>query len=393
MNGSRILVTDAQDRSGLAAIRCLHAACYRVTATATSRGAPGLWSRGCSAKRILPDPQDGVDGYIAQLEELVRDDRHDVMLPGRDETLYAVSTRRRRLAPYVEMGLPGPEVVERALNKAWLATEAARVGLPTPEARVCTRLEDALDVVEAFGFPVFVKPIRTVVEVAGRLVRYPSRFVVDEPGLRDAQQHMGTCIVQRREEGNVIAFAGVATERGLLGSVVSRYRRTWPPLAGQASFSTTITAPARLTEQVGSLVEAIGWRGLFQLQLIECEDGAIRAIDFNPRLYGSMSLARAAGAPLASLWCAWLLGQDPKPVRARAGVSYRYERGDARHILWQIRARHYRQAAAALSPRRDVTHAYFLLRDPLPLLALGAGLAQRRWPRPRGRAALRRHRS
>ena len=43
---ARIVVTDAQERAVLAMIRCLATTGSRVTAVATTRAAPGLWSRG-----------------------------------------------------------------------------------------------------------------------------------------------------------------------------------------------------------------------------------------------------------------------------------------------------------------------------------------------------------
>ncbi len=313
-----ILVTDAQDRPALAAIRSLHAAGYQVSATADRRMAPGLWSRDCSRAPRLPGPSRGVERFISGLADLLRTDRHDVLLPGTDETLYAVSLGRDRLSPLVTMGLPEHEVVERAQDKACLAVEADRVGLAAPEGRECTGLDQALAAARDFGYPVLLKGVHAVVKAGDTLVRYPSQLVEDEASLRDAQPQFGSCIVQRAQDGRLMSFAGVATERGLLASVVSRYRRTWPPAAGQASFLETVTPSRELSERVAALVAAIGWIGVFQLQLIEREDGATMAIDFNPRLYGSMSIAGAAGAPLAAVWCAWLLGEDPPAVTASA---------------------------------------------------------------------------
>ncbi len=378
-----ILVTDAQDRPALAAVRCLAAAGYRVSATANTRLAPGLWSHGCSAAHVLPDPSAGVDEFVARLKELLVHNPQDLLLPGTDETLYAVSGRRQRIEPHVQIGLPSVEAVERALDKQCLSREAERVGLASPEQCVCDELDQARDAARAFGFPVVVKGVRAVAEVDGKLVRHPSRLALDDQQLVQAQHDIGRCIVQRHTTGSVISFGGVATDGGMLGAVVSRYRRTWPPKAGSVSFSETIVAPGKLSEQVTALVTAIGWTGTFELELMERENGALQAIDFNPRLYGSLTLARAAGAPLASLWCRWLLGEDPAPARARPGVHYRWEDADARNVLWQLRRGDYLSAALAARPRRGATHAYFQARDPLPLAIHGLELVRQRWRRAR----------
>lgn len=368
----------------MAAIRCLHAAGYSVGATANTRLAPGRWSRDCSDTTEVPEASDDVDEFVSCIDGVARSGSYDLVVPGTDETLYALSLKRDRVEQRVTLGLPAHPVVERALDKSCLAEEAQRAGLPTPEGRVCAGLEDGLEAAREFGFPVLMKGVHAVQQADGGLVRHPTRLVADEAALRRAQGRFGACIIQRRQAGRLMSFSGVVTEQSMLGSVVARYHRTWPPDAGQASFLETIAPPGDLAARVGALVDGIGWRGLFQLQMIESEDGSIRAIDFNPRLFGSMTMARAAGAPLTALWCAWLLGSDPTPVTARAGVHYRMEDMDARHILRQLRGGDYLGAARAALPRRHTTHAYFEARDPLPVLVRGAELAQEHWRKRQG---------
>jgi predicted ATP-grasp superfamily ATP-dependent carboligase len=132
-----------------------------------------------------------------------------------------------------------------------------------------------------------------------------------------------------------------------------------------------VPSPPALEDMVERLLAVIGWEGIFELELIQSGPRHFVPIDFNPRPYGSMALATAAGVPLATIWCDWLLGRRPQPARARPGCRYRWEDGDLRHLAWQLRRRHYGAAVASLRPHRDVTHAHFKLTDPLPLLASG----------------------
>src|SRR5581483_1841180 len=98
------------------------------------------------------------------------------------------------------------------------------VGLRSPDERAVEGLADAVTVAEAFGYPVLVKPLQTAVERDGFVQRAASRVAFDEDRLRDELDAIGgTGLVQRRVEGSVISFAGVATDEGLLAPVVSRY--------------------------------------------------------------------------------------------------------------------------------------------------------------------------
>lgn len=384
---SRILVMDAQDRPALAAIRCLGDAGFRVSAAATVRLAPGLWARACSQRLLLPDVSRTAE-FVAKLEQFLASSEHDAILAGTDESLYVLSRYRERLAPHVQLGLPGHAAVERALDKASLAHEAAEVGLAPPEHALCDNADDAIIAARRFGYPVLVKGTRTIEERDDRLVRHKSVLVSDEEGLLAAQRRIGRCIVQRRETGAVLSFGGVASERGLIGVALSRYERTWPAHAGSVCFSTTIAPADGLIEQVERLVRGIGWRGLFELELMELGSGSLGAIDFNPRLYGSLTLAQAAGAPLTKIWCDSLLDRDSASAVAKPGVSYRWEDSDLRHALWQLRHRRYGKAFAELMPVRGTVHPYFRVRDPLPLIVRGAELGAKRLRRP-GRGAAR----
>ena len=122
-----------------------------------------------------------------------------------------------------------------------------------------------------------------------------------------------------------------------------------------------------------------------ELELIQADAPGEREyvpIDLNPRPYGSLALASAAGAPLAAIWCDWLLGRGSRtarnrPVRAQPGIRYRWEDGELRHMCQELRNGRRRSALAPLRPRRGVTHAHFQSSDPLPLIARGLYLCKR----------------
>jgi predicted ATP-grasp superfamily ATP-dependent carboligase len=370
----RVLVTDAQQHSVLAALRCLAAAGYEVTVVASRRTAPGLWSRSCSERAILPDPRLSVEGFIAGVERLLTSRRHDVLLPGSDQTLLAISRYRDRLSELVELGLPDEGVVRQVLDKRWLTRAAQAVGFPVPEAHQVEEPTQALSAARSLGYPVLVKPVPTVIDLDGHMLRRAGRLVGDGEALLSALAEHGPSLIQRRLEGKLLSFGGVATPAGLHGFVVSQYLRTWPPEAGNASCSITIEAPPGLPERVERLVATLGWTGIFELELLELDDGTLAPIDFNPRVYGSISLAAAAGVPLAALWCDVLTGTAGEAPHAIPGIRYRWEDAEFKHMVWQARHGGGRAAREVLERHDHVQRAFFEPRDPLPSIARLADL-------------------
>ena len=165
----------------------------------------------------------------------------------------------------------------------------------------------------------------------------------------------------------------------LLGTAVARYARTWPPQAGSASASITIAPPDGLVERSRQPLTEIGWRGVFELEFLELADGRHAAIDLNPRVYGSMSLAIAAGANLPAVWVDVLRGTSPRPVVARPGVHYRWEEGEVRALAARRPSAAGARAAGVMRPRRPRR----LGARPAPPTPAPCWPAA--WPRPRAR--------
>ncbi|HEY2319002.1 MAG TPA: FAD-dependent oxidoreductase [Solirubrobacteraceae bacterium] len=378
MRDIRVLVTDGETRACVAAVRGLADAGFAVISAAPhGRIAPAHWSRAVAERARTTDPLADEAGFVASLEAAVREHRADVLMPGADASLLAISRGRSHLEPHVRIGLPPAHDVWRALDKVELTAAAGRHGLAPPPTVVCRSAEDALSAARGLGLPVVVKPLRSVVEQGASRHRSGSELAAGPAELEAIIAAFGGAgLVQRHVAGALVSFGGVFAGGEMLGEAVSRYRRTWRPGAGNACYSQTVDAPPALGDRVSSLLAELGWEGLFELELIEASAGVWHAIDLNPRPYGSMALAIAAGANLPAIWCRHLLGESVAPIRAVAGARYRWTDADLRHALWQLRAGHGADAARALVPRRHVAHPFGRGSDPGPGAARLAELGE-----------------
>lgn len=383
----RVLLTDAEQRATLAACRSLARAGYEVMAVASRRPALCHWSRYCESRFTAPDPRESSEGFLATLETILRKQTYDILLPGTDASLLAISEHRERVEPYASHGLPPHEAVVRSLDKIELVKAASEAGLPCPRSVVATDAETAVDIVEdTFGYPVVLKPSRSFVLRDGRLHQRPGTVIRDAPTLVRALPGFGTPFILQEWDPNprIVSFAGVVAGGRLLASATSRYRRTWPVVAGSASLSETIDPIPGLEERVEALTHALGWEGIFELELLD-RNGELATLDLNPRLYGSIALAIRSGADLPVTWCDWLLGRDPPPVVACGRFRYRWEEGELRNVIWLARRGRLIEAASVLRLQRHVVHANFRLSDPAPAIAWAADVARRGIGRLRSR--------
>jgi predicted ATP-grasp superfamily ATP-dependent carboligase len=378
----RILLTDAQDRSSLAACRSLHRAGYAVDAVASSRPAAAHWSRSCDRRLVAGDPRDDGARFVEELREIALTASYRLLVTGSDASLLAVSRHRDRLEELIELGLPPAEIVERCVSKRALADAAAEAGIGAPEAEVCADETEARAAARRFGFPVVLKPPSTVVARNGGAVQRGSAILGNEATLEALWPEYGAgSLIQRRLDGEVVSFSGVAADGRLLAYGVSRYGRTWPPEGGAVSFAETISPPDGLHRKVKNLIGVLAWQGVFEVELIQ-RGSQFAVIDFNPRLFGSLELITRAGAPLTTAWCDWMLGFEPVEREAQPGYRYRWEDAEARNLARRVKDRRIGSAIRMLRPRRRMTRSFFRLADPAPLVArvlllLAHGL--RRW--------------
>lgn len=384
MNG-RVIVTDAEERASLGASRGLRRAGYEVCAVARHRRAATHWSRACSERILLPDPRENSRTFVDRLRELLRQRPYAALIPGSEASLLAVSEHRGQLEGSTRLGLPSQEAVRKTVDKVVLLEAANSAGLPSPPTRICADAETAAAAAAELGYPVVVKPSRSFVPVNGGFRQEGVVVVPDAMALgQSVPEFTPPFLVQRFQRARFLSCTGVFADGRLLALTTSRVLRLWPPIAGMHAFAETIRPTRELTSRVRTLLESLEWQGIFQLQLLELADGRLSVIDLNPRLFASIALDTDAGSNAAAVWCDWLLGRDPSPVVARPARRYRWEEGELCHLAWQLRHGQLRAAASVLRPHRHVTHAWFRVTDPGPLVARWLNLALRSAPRRRG---------
>lgn len=347
-----VLVTDAGDaqaRSALAAVRALAAAGYLPAVAASGPYSLAAASRFC--RRVVEVPPVDHPKFRATVEAELRSGPYLTILPSSDAALFALD------AP-----------VDHLVDKGDLTELAKSAGLPTPPTQVFSSVDEAFAGPQALEFPVVVKP-------AARRSAVPApSYLASEPGdLLHASEWNCPILIQPYLREDVHAVCGVAWQGRLVASVHQRYLRTWPTDCGTSSAALTIGADGELEDQLLKLLN--GYDGIFQAQL-----AGPYLLDINPRVYGSLPLAVAAGANLVGVYCRLLAGETVPPIRARPGVFYRWLEGDLRSLWTAVRRGEISPGTAIgeLRPHRAAAHSTESLRDPRPALVRASYAFHRR---------------
>jgi biotin carboxylase len=369
LEASRILLAATDNYGVLAAVRALRAAGYAPWLAipqpenyiASSRAAAGIVS--------VSDPRFDGERFACELAAAAAQLSVAAVLPSVEPHLLALADREADFAG-IAFGTPSAERVARATDKDLLPELAATAGLRSPPTQrvVCGDTET----LGVFGFPAILKPLRSRIRNPdGTVSAYSAaRYVSTSQEAEEALEALpgGEGLVQPYLPGQLTSIAGVSWEGELICALHQLSIRIWPVRMGVSSYAVTIPPDAELEQGVGRLLREIGWSGLFQTQFIRNPDGEHYLIDLNPRVYGSLALAVAAGLNLPGIWVDLLLGRRPYINDYRIGVRFRQEEKDIRALARMLVDGDRLGALQGFVPRRGTTHAIFSLRDPLPLL-------------------------
>jgi predicted ATP-grasp superfamily ATP-dependent carboligase len=380
----KLLITDADARAALAATRALGRR-YSVHVAGPERASLAGRSRFAAAHHRVPDPLLAPEDFARAVAALAAKEQIALVLPVTDAATLALIERRGELAP-ARLAAADARAYARLSDKNALVPLAQQAGLATPRGGLVRDEQGALALAREIGFPVYVKPVVSLVrDAAGRLCK-PEVVRVETPETLPAAFERaargGEALLQQEVSGAGEGLSLLRQRGRTLAAFAHRRLREKPPGGGVSVLSESIAVdPARLAA-IESLLDVLGYEGL---AMAEFKNDGERAflIEFNARLWGSLQLAIDAGVDFPGLWVDTLLGHAPAPVRGYAsGVRLRWELGDLDHALALARGRRGANGASGIGAALAV-----LLRPAGPRCRFE--LLRAEDPRPFGRALAR----
>lgn len=373
-------------RGALAAARSLSASGWAVGVGTPNASGLTCASRATRHRHVVPGPETGEDAFVDAIGAAVRGQGYEIVFPGGDAELMALSARRDEIparVPYAPH-----EFVERAVDKIALVEAAAAAGLAQPSSAEAT--ESAID---SWPTPAIVKAASHAAGATVGQRRIEAEIAPDRDSARRLSDRVrrlgGTPILQESIDGDLLAVTAVCDPDGkLLEARAQVSDRTWPVATGVTARARSVVLDNELEDGVRRLLADLRWFGVAQLQFIAPGEGAPKLIDFNGRFYGTLGLAVANGLDLPTTWAALATGRTPPPPSSARELEFQWLQGDLLCALALAEGRRDKLAAASevLSNARTAVHPIWSRQDPRPALWDLQRLARRGRQRRRRRS-------
>jgi predicted ATP-grasp superfamily ATP-dependent carboligase len=336
-----VLLTDAGERSTLAAARSLRLAGCSVHVAAYGRRSLTGAASGVTT-HIVPTPADHPNEFVAGLAGIVRRNAISCLLPMTDHSMEAVLKGRSMLAEDLRVIAPSPSAYQLASNKADLMDLASEAGFAIPETVRIDTLDGA-DLPDPGFFPAVLKPHRSVVATGTGQRTLAVSMVQDRDEcwrqLKALPTEAYPVLLQQRIVGPGEGYFALRWGGKIIAHFSHRRLREKPPSGGVSVYRESIRLDSALVDAGTRLLELLDWEGVI---MIECKRDLTTdrpvVMEANGRFWGSLQLAIDAGVDFPAMLVRCAMGEDVRPVtKYREGIRSRWLWGDLDHLYMRLR--------------------------------------------------------
>jgi predicted ATP-grasp superfamily ATP-dependent carboligase len=335
----RILITDSDNRSALAATRSLGRAGYAVFTAGEAHPSLASVSKYSSGFAPYFSPNSSPERFVRDVAAIIERNRIDVLLPMTEITTLLLTQHRELLPADVRLPFPGAATVAAVADKSQVLQQAERIGVPIPRTLVIESVQDARAKASQIEYPAVFKPARSRNWNGKQWVSSGTGYAADAETLFGRLQQLNPAVfpvlIQERIVGPGIGVFVCCDGDDVLATFAHRRIREKPPSGGVSVLCESALADPIAKKHAIALLKAMGWRGVAMVEFKQnSADGSLRLMEINGRFWGSLQLAIDAGVDFPALAVDVALGRKRAPLDGyRIGTRSRWWWGDVDAML------------------------------------------------------------
>ncbi len=306
-----VLITDASQRVALELTRSLGRlglVIHTVERKSTQASPISSYSKHCQAFHL-------VKNYVSDdFRNLCQ--HAQVIIPVSTNTILAVINDIALQYPDRFL-LPTHDVFKKVNSKQVIANTAEKIGIGYPKTRVICFDNDteSEDIKKSIKFPMVIKLIDDEGLYLAPQFRYKIVKTNDEfkTAIQKLSIHQKDLVIQEYIEGPSYGWSAIYDNAGKCAAHFAHKRlREYPISGGPSTFCESVKCD-KLTEAGKQLLDSFNWVGPAMVEFkLDIKNDIYKVIEINPRYWGSLPLARAAGLNLPSIHYK-ILREEPLP--------------------------------------------------------------------------------
>jgi predicted ATP-grasp superfamily ATP-dependent carboligase len=336
---ARILITDSDNRSALAATRSLGRAGYTVFTAGEAHPSLASVSKYSSGFAPYFSPNSSPERFVRDVAAIIERNRIDVLLPMTEITTLLLTQHRELLPANVRLPFPEAATVAAVADKSQVLAQAERIGVPIPRTLVIESVQDARAKASQIEYPAVFKPARSRNWNGKQWVSAGTGYAADADTLFARLDQLNPAVfpvlIQERIVGPGMGVFVCCDGDDVLATFAHRRVREKPPSGGVSVLCESALVDPTAKQHAIALLKSMGWRGVAMVEFKQnSADGSLRLMEINGRFWGSLQLAIDAGVDFPALAVDVALGRRRAPLETyRVGTRSRWWWGDVDAML------------------------------------------------------------
>jgi predicted ATP-grasp superfamily ATP-dependent carboligase len=271
----KVFITDASYKHTLGVVRSLGKKGIYVICGSSSPYSQAFYSKYCKERVVYPDPKNEKK-FIVSILKYLKENQIDVLLPIGYTTTMAISKHKKEISQYTKLAVADWQSMEKAGEKDKTFALARKIGILSP--RNYTNLK------KMPSYPIVAK---------GKKESGQIRYINNKEEL--SQLKLKDYILQEYIPGEGYGFFALC-DKGQIKAYFMHKRLREYPSTGGASTAAEATYDKNLLIIGSKLLKALNWQGVAMVEFKkDNRDGEFKLIEINPKFWGSLDLALAAG--------------------------------------------------------------------------------------------------
>lgn len=305
-----ILVTDGDYKNTLGIVRSLGRQGHRVGVLARRWTELAARSKFCSKVELAPLLT--VQNFALAIMAVLERSQYDLLIPVGYLSTLAAACNKEKIASLTHVEVADAAKIKLAGDKKLVRELALKLGLDAPLSIYPSSMEEARDLAGQLEYPVVLKPASESLPKGIRIVSSQKEFVPSYENLKATWPSSSNELpmIQSFVAGYGCGFFALY-QHGVCKRVFMHRRiREFPPGGGASCCAESFYDPA-LKEAGIKLLDAMNWHGVAMVEFrYEPSESKFKLLEVNPKFWGSLDLALAAGVDFPRYLCEMATGKD-----------------------------------------------------------------------------------
>jgi predicted ATP-grasp superfamily ATP-dependent carboligase len=305
----KILVTDGDYKNTLGIVRNLGRQGHEVSVLARGRRELAACSKFCSAVEFVPHLT--VENFADVVLRVLERTQYDLLIPVGYASTLAAASSKGKITSLTRLEVAEAAKIELAADKKRVRELALKLGLNAPSTFYPSKMEEANELAGKLNYPVVLKPASESLPKGVRIVRSQKEFMPSLENLRATWPPSAYKLpmIQTFVPGYGCGFFALYQDGVCKRVFMHRRIREYPPAGGASCCAESFYDPA-LKEAGIKLLDAMNWHGVAMVEFrYDPVQEKYALLEVNPKFWGSLDLALAAGADFPCYLCQMASGE------------------------------------------------------------------------------------